>query len=75
MSEALFHAAKEGRVFDMEAAFMSGADVNARDRNGLSPLHWAIECRHWFAVKWLVDHGADVNIRDRVWVTIVANDF
>ena len=45
---------------------MNGADVNAVDQYGRSPLHWAARNDHWLAVKWLIDHGADVNIPDNV---------
>ena len=67
VNEALIEAARNGRVYDMEAAFMSGADVNGvRDQDGYRPLKLAAWNDHWLAVKWLIDHGADVNIRDNV---------
>ena len=66
VNKALIEAAKEGRVYDMEAAVMSGADVNARGQYCYSPLQWAAVNGHWLAVKWLIDHGAEVNIRTDV---------
>ena len=31
---------------------------------GRTPLHWSAENGHVAVVKYLVDHGADVNIQD-----------
>ena len=67
---ALIEAARKARLYDMEAAFVSGADVNAGDQYGRSPLHWAAWNGHWLAVKWIIDHGADVNIGTNDWVWI-----
>ena len=40
-----------------------GADVNALDQSGLSPLHRASQGGRAEIVKLLLDHGADVNIQ------------
>ena len=41
-----------------------GADVNARDNNGMTPLHDAAREGHSEVVTLLLSHGADVNARD-----------
>ncbi len=38
--------------------------VNARDKHGRTPLHWACRGVHLEVVKFLVDKGADVNVED-----------
>ena len=52
-----------------------GADLNARDQHGWTPLHWAVEsdidaaqqearrARELPTVKVLIEHGADTTIR------------
>lgn len=47
-----------------------GADVNHRDGNGLTPLHWAVSSTQSYrddhpveVLKILIEHGADVNSR------------
>ncbi|KAI0300740.1 ankyrin repeat-containing domain protein [Russula brevipes] len=42
-----------------------GADINAVDRQGRSPLHKALRSRNIDVVKLLLTSGADVNARDR----------
>ncbi len=48
-----------------------GADVNARDLNGYSPLHWAASRGDNEAVLYLVEHGADVMVVARSGQTTV----
>ena len=42
-----------------------GADVNARDANGFSPLHWAASRGDNEVIQYLVDHGADATVLSR----------
>lgn len=42
-----------------------GADVNARDANGFSPLHWAASRGDNEAILYLVDKGADATVMSR----------
>ena len=48
-----------------------GADVNARDANGYTPLHWAASRGDNEAVLYLVDQGADVMAVSRAGQTTV----
>lgn len=42
-----------------------GADVNARLKDGQTPLHMALVCRHWDTARALIsEFHADVNARD-----------
>jgi len=42
-----------------------GADVNARDANGFTPLHWAASRGYNDVIYYLVDRGADVMVVSR----------
>ena len=42
-----------------------GADVNARDVNGETPLHWAVRNNRVKEARLFLDHGAEVNLLDR----------
>lgn len=41
----------------------SGADPNARDSTGWTPLHWAVRFSRPDLIRLLLQYGADVNIR------------
>ncbi|MDE0625570.1 MAG: ankyrin repeat domain-containing protein [Bryobacterales bacterium] len=49
------------------------ADVNARDNEGLTPLHWAVigpgSAQDLQVARWLIENGADVNATDDLGLT------
>lgn len=60
----LWQIAKLGDVDQLERALARGADVNARNNLGLTPLMMAAYHGQTDMVKALVEHGADVNSVD-----------
>ena len=44
--------------------FQNGADVHAKDKGGLVPLHNACSYGHYEVTELLVKHGACVNVAD-----------
>src|SRR5499426_1941968 len=60
-STALHHAAGYGPVGDLQLLIDKGADVNAKNRRGSTPLHWAIHDEA--KVRLLLSKGANVNAK------------
>ena len=58
INKALFEAIDEGNVEAVKSAIAAGADVNAKDEDGCTPLHG---CRDADIAKALINAGADVN--------------
>jgi hypothetical protein len=57
----------------MQLLIEHGANVNARDRDQVTPLHqWSSTGNHK-AVRQLIEHGADVNARDQAHSTPLHN--
>lgn len=48
----------------LEPLAQAGSDVNARNKGGRTPLHWAVENRSVNAVKWLLENGADAECKE-----------
>lgn len=57
-------AAVDVNLADTELYLQKGADVNARNKDGLTPLIAAADKGHLEVVKFLVEKGADVNAKD-----------
>lgn len=62
LDEALSWAARNDAREAMEALVRLGADVNSNAYRG-TPLLWAIYADRVAAATWLLDHGADPNLR------------
>ena len=57
--------AKAGNPGAVRVMLMLGANVNARDRDGNTPLYFATFHRYPETMKLLLDHGADVNAKNK----------
>ena len=49
----------------IELLLNAGAEINAQDKNGATPLHRAVRTRCAAAVKCLLDRGADWSLRNK----------
>ena len=64
----LHRAADEGNVDQIQSLIASGADINAKNERGETPLHKAVLGRgdHKSLVRLLVAHGANPNAKDQI---------
>lgn len=58
----LISAAKEGNITACKLLLEQGAEVNAMDEKGNTPLHYAAQGGYTELCKLLLEHGADVNV-------------
>lgn len=76
----LMKAASEGDAARVTALLDGGADVNARDENGMTALMQAVKGNHTDTVRVLLERGADVNAKGRflgyeaIILAVKAND-
>ncbi|MDA8085716.1 MAG: ankyrin repeat domain-containing protein, partial [Nitrospiraceae bacterium] len=63
-NELINEAGWEGYLKSVEVLIKQGADVNAKNNNGYTPLHRAAEFGHKDVAQTLIAHGADVNAKD-----------
>lgn len=61
---ALHMASNRGYTDMMEKLLLSGADPDARDYDGCTPLIKAAQANHFGAMKMLLEHGANVSHHD-----------
>ena len=66
---SLHKFAKSGDIDGLKAAIAVGADVNARDARGQTPLIYAVDRGHALSVPILLNAGADPNIQSPDGVT------
>jgi ankyrin repeat protein len=66
MTEDLHDAIEMGWIEWVRQLIEGGADVNAADRRGVTPLHAAIEHGELDIARLLIETGADVNERDDI---------
>jgi len=70
LNEDLIEAARWGDLEKVKKLLDRGADVNARDKDGWTPLHWASVHGHLDVIKLLVERGADVNASNHGWTPL-----
>jgi len=62
---ALMHAARGGHTDVVDVLIEAGAGVSAKDRNGVSPLHYAAQKGHAKVIHLLAKAGAKIEATDR----------
>ena len=61
----LLVAAVNGNVKILSSLLETGADINAVSEGLYTPLMMAVRCKHFDAVKFLMNQGADANLQDK----------
>jgi hypothetical protein len=70
---AIHFAARNGDMDALDLLVKSGASIDvAVGEDGWTPLHCAAFCNHSTALRFLVDHGADVNLQNKHGVPAMA---
>lgn len=64
INEELLTAGRKGDAEAVKALLAKGADVNAKTRYGATALSYAADKGHLGVVRILLDHGANVNVKD-----------
>lgn len=67
--ESFIEAIKKNDIIIVKALIDAGADINARNRTGLTPLHVAALTGQKAAVELLIDKGANINAKNENGVT------
>ena len=60
---ALAKSSASGNLDEIDRLVSSGVDLNARGKNGMTVLLWAMQAENKKAFKRLLEHGADPNIQ------------
>lgn len=59
-----FNALQWGNLEVAKLLILQKADLNIKDNNGQSPLHYALAGRKWELAKLYIDSGADISLKD-----------
>jgi ankyrin repeat protein len=62
----LQHIASRGKVSEIKIAIKLGADVNARDKGGWTPIMHAYSMHNTAAVELLKEQGATMTMEDKI---------
>ena len=60
----LLDAARKGDLKKVQQLVDSGADINQLDKTGFTALHWAAMANKKEVAEFLIQKGADINIRE-----------
>jgi len=60
----LLYAARDGRLESARILLGAGADIEAKDANGITPLLMAITNNHMDVARFMVERGARINVVD-----------
>lgn len=72
LNEQLKQACKTGNFSEMERLVAQGADVNNLD-DGYTPMVWAAVDGKTESVRWLLDHGAEADLRSaKAWTPLMS---
>ena len=70
IDKQLFNAIRQGDNKEVKRLLANGANVNAvfkkDSRDNKMPLHTAVECNNLEAARILIEHGANVNAKNRI---------
>ena len=69
LSQDILAAAESGESGRVQECLKGGADVNVKDNEGCTPLHWAAKSGDSESCRLLIDAGADVNDPDKSGLT------
>jgi ankyrin repeat protein len=64
-ADPIHDAAKNGDLAGVQAELDKGVDVNAKNVDGETPLHWTASAGHKEIAELLIANGADVNAKDK----------
>ena len=65
LNKKLFEAVDNENITEIKSLLNQGANVNVREKDGQTPLHYAAYLNNINIAKLLIDSGADVNVQDK----------